>query len=98
VHHGRHFGRTVHALCTVHALLTNGILHVGELSDQPDDSFTHEQVIFILIGHGRCLFGLEKEENIGYLINFFKWCLVSKTASAAQTRILGTLLTWYVTL
>jgi hypothetical protein len=42
VHHGRHFGRTVHALCSVSALLNNGILRMGELADQPEDSFTHE--------------------------------------------------------
>lgn len=44
VHYGRHFGRTVHALCTVHALLTNGIIRMGELADEPEDTFTHESV------------------------------------------------------
>jgi hypothetical protein len=44
VHHGRHFGRTIHALCNVQALLTNGILRMGELADQPDESFTIEYV------------------------------------------------------
>jgi hypothetical protein len=33
VHHGRHFGRTVHAMCNVQALVTNGILKMGELGD-----------------------------------------------------------------
>ena len=42
VHYGRHFGRTVHALCTVSALLNNGILRMGELQDQPEEVFTHE--------------------------------------------------------
>jgi hypothetical protein len=42
VHHGRHFGRTVHALCRVHTLLTNGILHVVELADQTEESFSNE--------------------------------------------------------
>jgi len=42
VHHGRHFGRTVHALCNVGALLNNGMLRMGELSEQPDEDFTHE--------------------------------------------------------
>jgi hypothetical protein len=36
------FGRTVHALCSVHALLTNGILRLGELADEPEESFTAE--------------------------------------------------------
>jgi hypothetical protein len=44
VHYGRHFGRTVHALCTVTTLLNNGLLRMGELLDQPDDAFTHEYV------------------------------------------------------
>ncbi|RDB19259.1 hypothetical protein Hypma_013703 [Hypsizygus marmoreus] len=43
VHHGRHFGRTVHALCNVHAVITNGVLRLGELSRQPEESFTSEQ-------------------------------------------------------
>jgi hypothetical protein len=42
VHHGRHFGRTVHALCTVSALLNNSILRMGELAEQPEETFTHE--------------------------------------------------------
>ncbi|KIM78735.1 hypothetical protein PILCRDRAFT_75154, partial [Piloderma croceum F 1598] len=43
IHHGRHFGRTVHALCTVSTLLNNGLLRMGENSDQPDEAFTHEE-------------------------------------------------------
>lgn len=42
IHHGRHFGRTVHALCSVSALLNNGILRMGELADEPEESFTHD--------------------------------------------------------
>lgn len=48
VHHGRHFGRTVHALCTVQALLNNGLLRMGELADQSEESFSHESVLFLL--------------------------------------------------
>jgi hypothetical protein len=47
VHHGRHFGRTVHALCNVTALLNNGLLYIGELSGQPEETFTHEYVLRI---------------------------------------------------
>ncbi|KAF8240435.1 hypothetical protein L208DRAFT_1539586 [Tricholoma matsutake] len=43
VHHGHHFGRTVHALCRIHTLLTNGILCEVELVDRPDESFTAEE-------------------------------------------------------
>ncbi|KAG1843837.1 hypothetical protein C8R48DRAFT_618374, partial [Suillus tomentosus] len=43
VHYGRHFGRTVHALCNFQALLTNGILRMGELAETPDENFTAEE-------------------------------------------------------
>lgn len=42
VSHGRHFGRTVHALCNIQALITNGLLRMGEQSDMPDEAFTEE--------------------------------------------------------
>jgi hypothetical protein len=42
VHHGCHFGRTAHALCRVHMLLTNGILCDVEEADEPEESFTKE--------------------------------------------------------
>ncbi|KAF8200969.1 hypothetical protein BJ912DRAFT_843657 [Pholiota molesta] len=43
VHHGRHFGRSIHALCNVHALITNGILRMGERSEEPDEAFTAQE-------------------------------------------------------
>lgn len=46
VHHGRHFGRTVHALCRVHTLLTNGLLREVERAEEPEESFTPEYVTF----------------------------------------------------
>lgn len=42
VHHGRHFGRTVHALCNVSSLLHNGFLRIIELAEASEDSFTEE--------------------------------------------------------
>jgi hypothetical protein len=42
--HGRHFGRTVHALCNIQALLTNGILRLGEQAHEPEETFTAEYV------------------------------------------------------
>jgi hypothetical protein len=48
VHHGRHFGRTVHALCSLHALITNGLLRDGERADEPEESFTAECILFLL--------------------------------------------------
>ncbi|KAG1901227.1 uncharacterized protein F5891DRAFT_951100 [Suillus fuscotomentosus] len=43
VHYGRHFGRTVHALCNFQALLTNRILRMGELADAPEENFTAKE-------------------------------------------------------
>jgi hypothetical protein len=45
VHHGRHFGRTVHALTKVQALLANGLLRIVELAETPDEEFTPDYVI-----------------------------------------------------
>lgn len=42
VHHGRHFGRTVHALCNVSSIVTNGLLRMGDLADEPEESFSTE--------------------------------------------------------
>ena len=42
MHHGRHFGRTIHALCRVHTLLTNGILYDVEHEEQSDELLTTE--------------------------------------------------------
>lgn len=47
VSHGRHFGRTVHALCNVQSLLTNGLLRLGELSEESDEYFTAECVVVL---------------------------------------------------
>jgi hypothetical protein len=49
VHHGRHFGRVVHALCTVNTLLNNGILRMGELADRAEDTFTREYVMWSIL-------------------------------------------------
>jgi len=42
VSHGRHFGRTIHALCNIQTLLTNGLLRLGELAEEPEEAFTYE--------------------------------------------------------
>jgi hypothetical protein len=42
VHYGRHFGWTIHALCRVHALVTNGLLREVELAERREESFTAE--------------------------------------------------------
>ena len=40
--YGCHFGHTVNALANIKALITNGILCLGELADEPEESFTAE--------------------------------------------------------
>jgi len=42
--HGRHFGRTVHALCNIQALLTNGVLRLSEQANEPEESPTSEYI------------------------------------------------------
>jgi hypothetical protein len=42
VHYSHHFSWTVHALCNVQALLTNGILQMVELVNTPEENFTTE--------------------------------------------------------
>jgi hypothetical protein len=40
VHHGRHFGRTVHAMCNVQALITNGLLLLDEDGEVAEEFLT----------------------------------------------------------
>ena len=62
--HGHHFCRTVHALCNVKALLTNGILRLGELAEEPEEAFTAEcalipNIYLVLLIH----YGRERREH-----------------------------------
>ncbi|KAG2740827.1 hypothetical protein P692DRAFT_201842410 [Suillus brevipes Sb2] len=43
VSHGRHFGRTVFALCNYPSLLTNGILRLEQMEDTPLEDFSAEE-------------------------------------------------------
>jgi hypothetical protein len=45
VHRGRHFGRTIHALFRVQALLTNGIIHGIELDATSEETLSFEYVV-----------------------------------------------------
>ncbi|KAF9241307.1 hypothetical protein BU15DRAFT_87241 [Melanogaster broomeanus] len=40
VHHGRHFGRSVHCFCNIQTLVTNGIALMGERADEPEENLT----------------------------------------------------------
>jgi hypothetical protein len=48
VHHGHHFGHTIHALCLVHTLLTNGLLHNVEEANEPEECFIKELGVYLL--------------------------------------------------
>ena len=66
VHHGRHFGRTVHALCTVNALLNNGLLRMERAVDV-DEPLTHEYVFVSALGCPAIHFYmLGKNKSTGY--------------------------------
>ncbi|KAG1789484.1 uncharacterized protein HD556DRAFT_1433656 [Suillus plorans] len=43
ISHGRHFGRTVFALCNYPSLLTNGILRLEQMEDTPLEDFPAEE-------------------------------------------------------
>jgi len=42
--HGRHFGRTMHALCNIQVLLMNGVLRLGKQGNELEESFTAEYI------------------------------------------------------
>src|ERR1700733_10392208 len=47
VHHGRHFCRTVHDMCRIHALLTQSIIRAVEQT--ADDDLSDECIICFLL-------------------------------------------------
>ena len=49
VHHGRHFGRTVYAMCNVRSLITNGLLRLEESDggEITEESLTSEYVFLV---------------------------------------------------
>lgn len=42
VHHGRHFGRTIHAMCNFPTLINNGITRTVDQATAPDVSLSAE--------------------------------------------------------
>lgn len=78
VHHGRHFGRTVFALCNFQALLNNGILRMVELPDRPLESLSPEFVHLFpfLAAHSkrfRVAQGTARVKSIPSPFNFHSW-------------------------
>ena len=33
VHYGQHFGQTVHAMCSIHTIITKGIMHAAKIAE-----------------------------------------------------------------
>ena len=50
IHYGRHFGRTVHSMCNVKSLLTNGMLRMGEADggEVLEEFLTTESALLLL--------------------------------------------------
>lgn len=46
VHHGRHFGRTVHALCSIRTLLQNGVRRITQPETEADLNLTPQYAFF----------------------------------------------------
>ncbi|KJA13589.1 hypothetical protein HYPSUDRAFT_151445 [Hypholoma sublateritium FD-334 SS-4] len=89
VHHGRHFGRSIHALCNVHALINNGIIRMGERSEEPEEAFTaqerREHKVFILLlksvpGLEDRIMASDSEEEVHHIAT-----LIQKGASSARS-------------
>lgn len=71
--YGRHFGRTVHPLANIKALITNGVLRMGELADEPEEFFTAEYVNTVAARKSHSINTdtlLDKDANIVSLRNF----------------------------
>lgn len=64
VHHGRHFCRTVHAMCNIHALLTQSVIREAERAEAPDEDFTAEYAVLRLLElYGWLFLRRERREN-----------------------------------
>ena len=49
IHYGRHFGRTVHAMCNVQVLLTQGIDRLASMEVIAEESLTSEYILNFLV-------------------------------------------------
>ena len=97
VHHGRHFGCTVHALCNVNSLLTNGLLREVELAESSDESFTAEYGFAAVSDDWLILVYLESEESIRYSPCCCRWYLAFRSVWWMAPKMkLFLLLIWYV--
>ena len=75
VHYGRHFSRTVHALCNINALITNGILRMEERSEEAEESFTAQYVHTLLLRADIIFSFLESGKSIKFTLHCSEWFL-----------------------
>ena len=40
VHHGKHFGHTVHTMCNISTLINNTLSHLVKMEEDPDKLFS----------------------------------------------------------
>ena len=66
VHHGRHFGRTVHAMCNVQALVTNSLLRMADGAEVAEELLTPEFVwSFLLLPSGMtCPSAIQSQKGV----------------------------------
>jgi len=67
IHHGRHFGRTHHALCSIRVLLRNGLLRQERLATNGSNVLTIRFVLTSRLLHVRldgCILREEQEHRI----------------------------------
>ncbi|KAG6912529.1 hypothetical protein DXG01_013970, partial [Tephrocybe rancida] len=63
IHHGRHFGRTIHAFCRIHGIINNGIIIQDELDTTGQlTKFTEDQK-----HHYKLFKQLLETQNVPYL-------------------------------
>ena len=67
VHYGRHFAGTICAMCNIHTLLTNGILHEAKQAETLEKNFAAEYVSLILF-YTHCLCSFFVREHCEHAI------------------------------
>lgn len=71
IHYGRHFGRTVHAMCNVQVLLAQGVDRLASTEVVAEESLTLEYISVILVsiisGLMACLSQTQGQEGVSSL-------------------------------
>ena len=85
IHHGRHFGRTQHALCSIRTLLKNGVFRRTELDNDGDLNvparYLPRYIMPVSMPFALTFSFPERGENTEFSRPCFRWFLASKIAS-----------------